>query len=720
MGAMRRLNRCSVVCTALAALFFSSAARAQQITISDIRQAIAEKGAAWKADENWVTRLDPAERDQLFGAEQPEHMLLKNITVLDIPAPAMLPRTLDWRDNNGNWVTAVRNQGGCGSCWAFSAVGQVESWWKIYNTMPDSAIDLSEQFLLSSGEAGSCGGGQVTAALDYIQQTGLPPEWCMTYQATDTIPQDEVYPGWEQYKVTIPAWGYITGFDASVENIKNALQYHPVSASFTVYEDFNYYSGGVYEHVAGEEKGGHAIVIVGYSDSDSAWVCKNSWGPYWGENGYFRIKWGQCGIGQYLPFIWDGTSAPGSFYAQSDTVSFELKQGESQTVTLSLVNSGQSPVEFAALKESVPIVFHPNTFNAYQDTSWWCGDPGLGGYANHWLQYLDTPVLDLNGTAAPQLSFQAYWSIEDPAGTDPPWDGWDGCNVWISTDRGETFSVIDPVNPFYTCRHLWSFGHPDQGWNMGENIPGWAGQSGGWVDVRFDLSPWNNSSDVVIRWAFASDKGFCTADADTITGFFLDNLCVADGIDVLFFNNGSTQESMETRGFGEAEAAWITVENGVGTIGAGQMYDMDITVSAKGLRTGNYRGYISFSTNSSVPHGQRIPVLLNVLPAGDTGVETEGGPVPDSPLLKQNFPNPFNGATVLEYTVKKAGDCTLSIYDVRGREITRLVNGYKPPGVYRAQWHGMDSMHRPVSTGVYIGLFAMHGTVSSVKMVYVK
>lgn len=67
---------------------------------------------------------------------------------------------------------------------------------------------------------------------------------------------------------------------------------------FDVYSDFMSYKGGVYEHVTGTKQGGHAIKILGWGNDDGKdyWLCANSWGPNWGEKGFFRIAWGQCGI----------------------------------------------------------------------------------------------------------------------------------------------------------------------------------------------------------------------------------------------------------------------------------------------------------------------------------------------------------------------------------------------------------------------------------------
>ncbi|CAO4377052.1 unnamed protein product [Caenorhabditis nigoni] len=74
----------------------------------------------------------------------------------------------------------------------------------------------------------------------------------------------------------------------------------PVEAAFTVYDDFNHYRSGVYRHTAGKLVGGHAVKIIGWGIQNGApyWLMANSWGPYWGENGFFKMLRGvdECGI----------------------------------------------------------------------------------------------------------------------------------------------------------------------------------------------------------------------------------------------------------------------------------------------------------------------------------------------------------------------------------------------------------------------------------------
>jgi C1A family cysteine protease len=83
----------------------------------------------------------------------------------------------------------------------------------------------------------------------------------------------------------------------------------PVTGCFIVYADFLAYVGGIYQHVSGEKKGGHCVALVGYDDANSCWIAKNSWGSTFGENGFFRIRYGECGIDSWSgPYGAEGVS----------------------------------------------------------------------------------------------------------------------------------------------------------------------------------------------------------------------------------------------------------------------------------------------------------------------------------------------------------------------------------------------------------------------------
>jgi C1A family cysteine protease len=213
----------------------------------------------------------------------------------------------DWRDHEGHdFTTSVKSQGGCGSCWAFAALGALESIIKIEENAPNLDIDLSEQYLLSCPpNSGGCRGWNSISAYGYLENNGgIIPESCFPYEADDEIPCSAKCNEWEDYLIPIESAKY---YDSTSENfVKNKIIDHgPVVTSMVVYSDFDWYSGGIYEHPGSEENQltNHAVVIVGFNDNPGYWICKNSWGPSWGENGYFKIAYGDCKIADSMTVV---------------------------------------------------------------------------------------------------------------------------------------------------------------------------------------------------------------------------------------------------------------------------------------------------------------------------------------------------------------------------------------------------------------------------------
>ena len=615
------LLKCSNLLIVLLTIIFLQNLYGSANEIEQIKQAIAAKGANWTAGENWVTRLSHEERRQLCGSfcEPPDP---SQANLLSIPLINNLPTALDWRDNNGNWVTPVRNQMSCGSCWDFAAVGQIESWWKVRYNKLDSMIDLSEQFILSCGDAGSCDGGWPHLALDFVAATGIPTEACFRYIANDQIPCSNACSNWEDEAIKIPGWGFITLEEDNVDIIKNALYRHPISACFDVYEDFMYYESGVYEHVWGELDAGHCIVIVGWNDEEESWICKNSWARNWGEDGYFRIKWHQCGMGAFIPFIWDEMTGP-AIDVSPNHFNLNLTFGDSIVKDITITNLGSEVLEYSTMDYGGNIRFHTDRFMAWDDYSWWCGDPQLGGYGDHWLEYLETPVLDLSTTSAPYLTWMGNWAIENPASAQSPYDGWDGCNVWVSIDGGETFEVAAPTTPAYDCQSLWAFGEPEQGWNMGEGIAGWAGNSGGWIPVEFDLSLYKSDS-VIIRFALASDLNTSAITDPLLYGFLIDEIVVSDGTTTIFEDHGDDAQTMKRIGLSEASAnvAWLNIVNGGSTILPNESAQVGITFNTRNINPASYFGLIRFTSNDTTQPVTDVSFNMDVCsPEHDIGVE---------------------------------------------------------------------------------------------------
>ncbi len=285
----------------LTAVFAASAVFAHDL--EQIRAAIHEKGAHWEAGETSLSVLPEKERKLRLGHIKPrltgkEPVLAEGYTSTGGAAAAYV--SFDWADPAKSYVTPVRNQGGCGSCWAFATAAALESYALIKNGLVGQDVNLSEQVLVSCGGAGSCGGGSIGSASNYIRDKGLPPEECFPYTATNNVCGSACYT-YQNSTYRIQSWAYVTTTSVSVDAIKNALvTYGPLVTTMDVYADFFSYRTGIYSYASGAYQGGHAILIVGYDDTLQCFKAKNSWGEGWGEGGFFRIAYSAVGNPVYF------------------------------------------------------------------------------------------------------------------------------------------------------------------------------------------------------------------------------------------------------------------------------------------------------------------------------------------------------------------------------------------------------------------------------------
>ena len=251
--------------------------------IKSVQDAIKAKGAKWTAGE---TNISASREDWKFLVG----LNFEPIEAEPVPLgfPARLPAALDWRDANGNYVTAPRNQKKCGSCWAFAMTGGLEAYTLLKQNTPNTDIDLSEQVLISCSGIGSCNGGRISPG--FLQSSGLPLESAYPYTATDGS-CDAAAAGWQSSAYKIGAWGSVA---QKLDSIKTALvKYGPLPTAMMVYEDFMHYKTGVYSYTTGKKLGGHAVLIVGYNDAEQYFIVKNSWDTGWGENGFFRVAYSE-------------------------------------------------------------------------------------------------------------------------------------------------------------------------------------------------------------------------------------------------------------------------------------------------------------------------------------------------------------------------------------------------------------------------------------------
>ncbi len=268
-----------------------SRATETQQRILETQKRIETNGYHWRAGKTSLSHLTADEKQQMLGdlgASEEQ----KRQVYLPVPIKRDLPESWDWRQLDG--VTPVTHQGGCGSCWDFAGIAAMESMIKIYGGIE---LDLSEQQVLSCATFGyGCGGGWSDSVWKHARDFGITTEACMPYMADDEVPCTE------EGCVKVASANEWYNIPNGIDEIKTAIaEFGPVKTSFYVYGDFYDYDGGCYEHADEVSGTNHAILVIGWDDNacgnNGAWLCKNSWGDGWGEDGFFWMKYGNSNMG---------------------------------------------------------------------------------------------------------------------------------------------------------------------------------------------------------------------------------------------------------------------------------------------------------------------------------------------------------------------------------------------------------------------------------------
>jgi len=235
------------------------------------------------------------------------------VDINDLPAGLTHQTEVEWEgaipsrfNSSEQWpgcVHPIRNQQKCGSCWAFAISEALSDRFCIASNKSVDVI-LSPQYAVSCDVAqNGCSGGHPTLPWQFLENIGLPTEACVPYQSGDgTVrPKCLEIKGCEDGSA-VKKYPAKRGSSVAMNDIAviqaNIMKYGPLKASMKVYEDFKQYKGGIYKHVAGGFLGGHAVKIIGWGVENDInyWVVANSWANTWGENGYFRVGFGEVGI----------------------------------------------------------------------------------------------------------------------------------------------------------------------------------------------------------------------------------------------------------------------------------------------------------------------------------------------------------------------------------------------------------------------------------------
>ena len=236
--------------------------------------------ASWSMAMNKFGDLSQAEFKQYLGLNA-NLKKQRNDVYLDTSS---VPESWDWREHGA--VSNVKDQGMCGSCWAFSAVGGMEG---AYFLKTGKLVSLSTQQLVScdnKGENQGCNGGLPDPAFDYASNNGM--------ELDKDYPYHGIFGFGCKYNKskTLSDFNLVKHVDvpeSDNDQLKAAVAQQPVSIGIDA-GPIQMYSSGIFDGRCGTQLD-HGVVVVAYgNEGKDYWTIKNSWGASWGENGYFRVK----------------------------------------------------------------------------------------------------------------------------------------------------------------------------------------------------------------------------------------------------------------------------------------------------------------------------------------------------------------------------------------------------------------------------------------------
>jgi len=218
------------------------------------------------------------------------------------PAAPLAPSSFDWRTLGG--LTPIKDQGQCGSCWAFSCTESIESVYIIKGGKKSQVPLAPQQIVDCDKNDGGCNGGDLPTCYAYVKSVqGLEPEADYPYTARDGTCKAK--PALEQDP--IKGFQYVIQNGGSEQTMASFLAANTPMSIIVDASSWSSYSGGVLSAAECGHNLDHAVQAIGYNGLSTTgyWIVRNSWGADWGENGYIRLQFGKkhlwYDLGSYCP-----------------------------------------------------------------------------------------------------------------------------------------------------------------------------------------------------------------------------------------------------------------------------------------------------------------------------------------------------------------------------------------------------------------------------------
>ncbi len=643
--------------------------------IEAVEQLIRENGWSWQAGPTEMNSIPPEMRPPFIEFEFDEAEAMARAKHILEPLPERdLPASWDWRTMGG--TNPARNQGGCGSCWAFGAVAAFESYHKI---LTGETLYFSEQqCLVCNIDDSDCEGGVPTACYNLWDTYGAVLRTCMPYYGLDylTCVQD-------QCEVVARTQGR-TYVPYNEPTLKSAIMVHPIAVAIRATNAMYSYSGSSC-YVGPNGTTNHLVELCGWNDNMcggvGAWLIKNSWGTSWGSAGFGWIQMGTCSIGSqgylldYEPFEDAIVAYRGHQILDGNGV---LNPNETVQMSIEAMNYGHGTAYnvTGVLRCLTPGVTVTDDTAAFSAMGSWVGSLSQG---NHY-------ELQIAGTveAGSLLEFEFETSAT-------------GGNNEIST----FFAYVGAVDVIYEN----NFDVSISGWTHGASTGGDEWQNG---PPAPQPGQWDPQAAMSGTKVFGTDLSTATGDGhypDQSNSYLQSPVINCSDFENvrLIFNRMLTVEE------GIYDVARILV-NGT-EIWRNESADHHLDL---------YWKPIQYDISAFADNNASVVVRFEI--ESDELLNFGGWNIDDFQVIAANpdmtatpdeitsaivfaisaQPNPFSPSTCLSLAIPSdVADLSVRIFDPSGRVVRSLHSGSIQPGNHSFDWNGLDTTGQPVGAGIY-------------------